>query len=113
RTVAGKHIHSQEQFRLRIAQEWRRSERSGRPALVVLFDGLQGSSERRVDFLKAVCSTFRETDVFGWFDTDITFGVIFLELGDTGIQEARDAILAKVRERVLSPASSYAEGTCA
>jgi len=111
--VSGKQIHSEEQFRLRIAQEWRRSERSGRPVIVVLFDGLRGSSERRNDFLDAVCFTFRETDVFGWFNTEITFGVIFLELGDKGIQEARDAILAKVRDRVLSRTIPYAEGICA
>jgi lipopolysaccharide/colanic/teichoic acid biosynthesis glycosyltransferase len=111
--ISGKQIHSQEQFRLRIAQEWRRSERSGRPALVVLFDGLPPSSKRRDGFLKVVCSTFRETDVFGWFHTEVTFGVVLLELGDKTIAEARETILNKVRQRVLPRTDPFVQGICA
>ena len=103
-------IHSQEQFRLRIAQEWRRSERSGRPALLVLFDGLQLSSERRSDFLNIVCSVFRDTDVLGWFQGEVTFGVIFLELGDTDIEEAREAILRKVQKLVFVRTNLFTKG---
>ena len=108
--MAGRQINSEGQFRLRVAQEWRRSERSGRPALLVLFDGFHSSSKGRDVFLDLISSTFRETDVFGWFQADTTFGVIFLELGDCGIDEARNAILNKVHGRVLSHKRSIAEG---
>jgi lipopolysaccharide/colanic/teichoic acid biosynthesis glycosyltransferase len=106
-------IHSQAQFRERIAQEWRRAERSGRPALLILFEGLPTSHDSRRQFLKVLSATFRETDVFGWFVAETSLGVIFLELGKSSVQEAQDAIWRKVRERVLSSANSFARGICA
>jgi lipopolysaccharide/colanic/teichoic acid biosynthesis glycosyltransferase len=99
--MANRQIDPQERFLIRIAQEWRRAERSGRPSLLVLFDGLDQRPKTRDSFLNSLSSTFRDTDVFGWFKTNATFGVIFLELGRSSVSEARDAILNKVRAHVL------------
>jgi lipopolysaccharide/colanic/teichoic acid biosynthesis glycosyltransferase len=69
--------------------------------LLVLFDGLDRRPDVHKKFINILSTTFRETDVFGWFKTDAVIGVIFLELGRTAVVEARDAIARKIRSRVL------------
>lgn len=98
-------IYSEKQFRARIAQEWRRAERSGKPALLVLLDGLQSLPVERDRLVRSLSETLRETDVSGWFNSNRTFGVIFLEFGQTSFQHAREIVLSKMKNRVLSPPS--------
>ncbi len=100
-SAANRQIESQERFLTRVAQEWRRAERSGRPALLILFDGLVKAHASPDELVRLVDSTFRETDVVGWYKTDATLGVICLELGKHGVQEARDCILNKIDSRLL------------
>ena len=42
----------------------------------------------------------RETDIAGWLKAKSVFGVLFTELGDTGIQAATNAIQAKMAARL-------------
>jgi lipopolysaccharide/colanic/teichoic acid biosynthesis glycosyltransferase len=100
--VASQRIENQERFRLRILQEWRRAERSGRPALLVLFDGLENPPGSREAFLQRVTNVFRDTDVLGWYTTDQTLGVICLELGKSDIPAARQVIVNKAEAYVMS-----------
>jgi len=111
--MAGRNILSEEQFQTRIAQEWRRSERSGRPALLVLFDNLESSCDSQDSFLENVCSTFRETDVFGWFHSGITFGAIFLELGERNFDDGRSEVMHKVDLLVISRSGKGRKQICA
>ena len=106
--MTGRQIHSQEQFRSRIAQEWRRAERSGRPVLLIVFDGLQKSSKAQESFVTLLSSTFRETDVIGWLNANTTLGVLCLELGDGEMQKSKIAILAKLRTRLFAYTDSIA-----
>lgn len=109
-STANRQIESQERFLIRVAQEWRRAERSSRPALLILFDGLDKTRASQDDILRLLDSTFRETDVLGWYKTDETLGVICLELGKCGVQEARAAILSKIDSRMLGSVKRIASG---
>lgn len=100
---AERKIESQDRFLMRIAQEWRRAERSNRPALLVLFHGLEGIPAGRDRFAAAAASTFRDTDVLGWYQTDMTLGMICLELGKSRIEDAQEAILGKISDRLVRP----------
>jgi lipopolysaccharide/colanic/teichoic acid biosynthesis glycosyltransferase len=106
-STANRQIESQERFQMRVAQEWRRSERSGRPTLLILFDRLEKARAWHDDLIKLLDSTFRETDVLGWFKADATFGVICLELGKYRVEEARDYILTKLVSGVLDAARHF------
>src|SRR4051794_23628890 len=67
--------------------ERRRTERSGRPFLLVLishedFDTTPECS--LLDFVvTAVSSAIRETDLLGWYRRDRTLGILMTELGQT------------------------------
>lgn len=106
-STANRQIESQERFLMRVAQEWRRSERSGRPALLILFDRLEKARAWHDELIKLLDSAFRETDIFGWYKADATFGVICLELGRYGVQEARDHILSKLASGALDAARRF------
>lgn len=99
-------IESQDRFLSRVAQEWRRSERSNRPALLVLFHGLQEMPADRDRFAAMAASTFRDTDVLGWYENGATLGVICLELGKNSIEDAQDAIVRKINGRLVRTGSS-------
>ncbi len=100
--IASRHIETQDRFRPRILQEWRRAERSGRPALLVLLNRLDCLHGSREAFIERAAALFRNTDVLGWYKTDVTLGVICLELGKSDIAEARQVIRSKVEAHLLA-----------
>jgi lipopolysaccharide/colanic/teichoic acid biosynthesis glycosyltransferase len=97
-----RHIEPQDQFLQRIAFEWRRAERSGKPALLVLLRGLDRLNEKRAPLVEKLCSVCRETDICGWFEPDCALGILCLELGKCKIEEARRAIVTKITACVKS-----------
>lgn len=99
-------INAQEEFLSQIGQEWRRAERSNKPSLLVLFDIAQSTQSTQHRMLSLLSTTFRETDVFGWFKTNAVFGVILVELGKCAVPEAREAVAKKIRTRVFSSIES-------
>jgi lipopolysaccharide/colanic/teichoic acid biosynthesis glycosyltransferase len=100
--MTSRQIEDQERFHIRVLQEWRRAERSSRPALLILFDGLENIAAQREAFIGRAGSLFRDTDVLGWYVTGKTLGVICLELGKSVLPEARQAIISKIDRHLLS-----------
>jgi lipopolysaccharide/colanic/teichoic acid biosynthesis glycosyltransferase len=99
-------IESQDRFLKRVAQEWRRSERSNRPSLLVLFHGLEDIPGGRDRIVAMAASTFRDTDVFGWYKTGTTLGVICVELGKSRVEDAEEAIVNKITGGLVRTGSS-------
>ena len=85
-------------FHRMISVERKRTERSGKPFLLVLID--TGGEWRDVRVLEDLVSTLirttRGTNVLGWYKTDSVFGVIFTEIA----HEERSTILSTMRVRV-------------
>ncbi len=92
----------EDRFHQILALERKRAERSGDTSLLVTienpcFGGSGGSlTVGRIESL--LDSVVRETDVKGWFKLGCIIGVMFTELGDSELIEARSKILAKVCE---------------
>jgi len=67
--------------------ERRRTERSGRPFMLVLIEGERLQRESRgLAFYRvasAVASCTRETDVLGWYKQDVTLGLLITEIAST------------------------------
>jgi lipopolysaccharide/colanic/teichoic acid biosynthesis glycosyltransferase len=67
--------------------ERRRTERSGRPFMLVLisYEDLDANPEHiLLDYVvTAVSSAIRETDILGWYQYDRTLGILMTELGQT------------------------------
>jgi lipopolysaccharide/colanic/teichoic acid biosynthesis glycosyltransferase len=76
---------SEREFVQMIRLERRRSERSGKPFVLILIDGcdfLQGTGDREVRVMAAAISgCTRETDVIGWYEQGVTVGLLFTEIG--------------------------------
>lgn len=84
-----------------LAFEKKRAERSGNASLLVkienpCFNGADGDIVSRVG--AQLGSIIRDTDIRGWCELDCIIGVIFTELGDADLVEAKGKILKKVRE---------------
>ncbi len=103
-------IDGQEEFMRRIIQEWRRAERCGRPALLVLLEGLQKAPQSQSRIVDLVSSMIRETDHLGWYKTDATLGVIFLDLDNGSIECARYTIMEKIESHILHSIDADAVG---
>ena len=92
-------------FQRMISLERRRTERSGKPFLLMLIDmGDHPNSERTKKIsskiLAALVAT-RETDVTGWYKDNTVIGVIFTEI----VMEARDAIVRAMLGRISTALS--------
>lgn len=77
---------TEEVFLQLLRLERKRSERSGKPFMLMLLDvGVllqQGRRERILrDISSALSATTRETDIAGWHKEDSSIGVIFTEIG--------------------------------
>jgi exopolysaccharide biosynthesis polyprenyl glycosylphosphotransferase len=87
----------QEPFLQRLAHEWRRAERSHRPLLLVLFETRNENYGILESVSQVLAPATRETDVLGWFEEGTVLGAIFSELGNAPVEEARKAIMVKIR----------------
>ncbi len=82
--------------------EERRSERSGRPFVLMLLRhaGVQEKSESKVEWpdglLRRLWDTTRETDVKGWYKQDVVAGVIFTEVPPAAAQQALAVLERKI-----------------
>jgi lipopolysaccharide/colanic/teichoic acid biosynthesis glycosyltransferase len=65
--------------------ERRRTERSGKQFMLVLISGkdFHGESSGMLisNLVSAISSTTRETDVLGWYERDLTLGLLMTEIG--------------------------------
>jgi lipopolysaccharide/colanic/teichoic acid biosynthesis glycosyltransferase len=68
--------------------ERRRTERSGKQFILVLISGadFRGESSGMLisNLVSAISSTTRETDVLGWYERDVTLGLLMTEIGLVG-----------------------------
>jgi len=78
-----------------LLRERRRSERSGKPFVLMLArpNGVRNGTMGRL--LTALSSSIRQTDTIGWYRQDEILGVIFTELGDA----EKSAILSSLNRR--------------
>jgi lipopolysaccharide/colanic/teichoic acid biosynthesis glycosyltransferase len=89
--------------------ERRRTERSGKPFMLVLMDGSDVSREMRMEVFhrvaaKVSCCT-RETDVLGWYERGKKLGLLMTEIGYADTNDL-DVIAHKITdavERALTP----------
>jgi lipopolysaccharide/colanic/teichoic acid biosynthesis glycosyltransferase len=85
-SVAERGILGEQDFRHKISLERKRSERSGKPFLLMLLElGQQLRSENDTSALQNILSALscatRETDTVGWYEARSIMGVIFTEIG--------------------------------
>lgn len=96
---------AEKQFRRMLTRERKRSERSRKHLVLMLIDG--GLNNKKpgplLERVAAVlCTSIRETDLAGWFESTSVFGVIFTEFGDCEVNAAVKIIESKVAARLQS-----------
>ncbi len=96
--VSDRDVLEERIFLRMISLERKRTERSGRPFLLMLVDTGGERREARVlqDLVSILIRTTRETDMLGWYKTDSVFGVLFTEIA----HEERSTILSSMLVRV-------------
>ena len=92
------HLVEETNFIFAVSQERKRSERSGKPVLLLLLSG--NYAGRRGDsvvsnVVAALGMSTRDTDVAGWYEDKATIGIIFTEVAEK-TSEAVQAILTRV-----------------
>src|SRR5580704_4404089 len=79
-------IAAEAAFAQTLRREVRRTERSGRHFMLALVSGNdlgRDSDPRFVDTIAAaISSSIRETDCLGWYEQNLTLGVLLTEIGD-------------------------------
>jgi len=86
-----------------LALEKKRAERSGNPALLLNFDfrNFPSGSARNAcsgALNSLLPSIIRETDIIGWYKSGAIVGVIFTELGNSELTEAKEKIVEKIQD---------------
>jgi hypothetical protein len=102
------HAYNEEAFRYLLAVQRKRSERSGRPFLLLLVSlhdptGADGVFPRPVaqELFSAMCRAFRETDFMGWYREQRVAGAVLTELEGTSQDDVSDLIVARASERLV------------
>src|SRR5689334_22302245 len=82
-SVANQFVMDEHHFVRLLRTERKRTERSGKPFMLMLIDGtgIFNHSEIIKDVVVAFGASTRETDTLGWYETGSVLGVIFTELG--------------------------------
>jgi lipopolysaccharide/colanic/teichoic acid biosynthesis glycosyltransferase len=92
---------SQTSFRKLLQLEQKRTERSHRRFVLMLFDCgsllTAGNTEVFKKVLRALSNSTRETDAKGWYEHGSVVGIIFTELGPTDGRSLANALLSKIR----------------
>ena len=83
--VGSKAVLSKEAFHQMILLEQRRSERTQRPFALVLMDTgrllpIEKNVRTLLNTLSALQAATRETDLMGWYETNVSVGVMFTEI---------------------------------
>ena len=100
------HEYDEESFNRILALERKRSERSGRPFMLMLLSldrvraGENGSGPGK-KILSCLASSKRDIDVLGWYRFQSIVGIIFTELG-TSNGEASASITDRIRSNLVS-----------
>jgi len=102
----------EEEFVRQMRLERRRSERSGRPFLLMLLegDGLlepEGAGSVREELAFVVLAHSRDTDIAGWYRDNAVMAVLYTEIGSSA-EEALAAIQDKVSHAIKSQLPQHA-----
>ena len=95
------HPHDERTFRYLLDLEQRRSDRSGRPFLLVLVD-IGTDRQRDIDasvaamMFSSLSSCLRETDFVGWYEEGRRPGAVLTELGEGSGSDVRKMLSDKV-----------------
>lgn len=86
-----------------LALERKRSQRSGKPFLLLLLDMSRARESSDVGKLaytamRAIDSFIRDTDFLGWYNFGLVVGLILTELGDASSQEVQASVQQRVSE---------------
>ncbi len=97
-------VADEAEFLRLLVQERKRSERSGRPFLLMMLDGggmfsAERAGKVRTQVTNAVLESVRETDTVGWYKSETVLGAIFTELTDP-VPDAVEAIKTKMKHAV-------------
>ncbi len=93
-------IVEEQSFIHMLRLERKRTERSGKPFMLMLLDAGEILQDTKAttflaDIVSAICNSTRETDTLGWYERNTTLGVLFTEIGS-----ADSASVKKVVEKV-------------
>jgi len=102
-TKEDREILSQNAFRRVIGMERMRTERSGKPFLLMLLDvgdhlPLAKDSTHLKDIVTALSSATRQTDIAGWYDADRIVGIMFIEICLEERQNIVTTMISRVSE---------------
>ncbi len=100
RSVADQNVLDEVSLHRMISLERKRTERSGKPFLLMLLDmkdGLASESNGKIlsKIFSALAQNTRETDVMGWYRTNGVVGVMFTELK----LDDRDSVLRTIMNK--------------
>lgn len=100
-TATNAYILDEFHFVRMLRVERNRTERSGKPFMLMLLSGSELFQGSRVlsDIVSAVAGSTRETDTLGWYETGAKLGILFTELGTTD-RMAIERIVAKVSDAI-------------
>jgi lipopolysaccharide/colanic/teichoic acid biosynthesis glycosyltransferase len=94
-------VLDEQAFHAMLTLERRRVERSRRPFVLMLLGAHSlRKNERGASFVKrltsAISGVTRETDMLGWYEDGVTFGVIFTEINLEGMTPTTEILHSKV-----------------
>jgi len=83
-----------------LCLERKRAERSQKPIVLMLLEGVKTTGERHLQLLEktasVVVATIRETDIAGWHTDKRVLGIVFSELGTHDKHSAFTALHARI-----------------
>lgn len=108
--VANPHILDEHTFIRMLRVERKRTERSGRPFMLVLLDGerIAQSAGTLNSIVAAIDGATRETDTLGWYLSGTTLGILFTEIG-----EAAPSAIERILENVSSSLTDHLDAEVA
>ena len=98
---------NEETFHYFLAIERQRSERSGRPFVLLLVE-LKDAAGQSLNIDQYVAlkvfmglrACLRETDIRGWYRTHLAAGALLTELGDGAAADLRGPVGQRIKERI-------------
>jgi lipopolysaccharide/colanic/teichoic acid biosynthesis glycosyltransferase len=102
-------VLNEETFHWMISLERRRTERSGKPFLLMLLelgDKVAPDVLNLNKLLADLSASTRETDVAGWYKNDRVLGVMFLEIDCRDRESTLDTMIARIRNTLFTQLSS-------
>ncbi|MDO8427434.1 MAG: sugar transferase [Deltaproteobacteria bacterium] len=102
-------LYIEDYFHEMVSLERKRSERSGRPFLLMLIDIKEVHYAGEIkEAVKKICSALtaltRETDVRGWHEHNFVIGVIFTEVSNNDIEPIKKKVISGLNDaRSIGP----------